>query len=43
MTDKKLDRRSFIAKTGAVGAGAAAASTLAAPAIAQENPRSRGG
>ena len=33
-----MDRRSFIKKTGAVGAGAAAASTLAAPAIAQENP-----
>ena len=34
-----MDRRSFIKKTGAVGAGAAAASTLAAPAIAQENPK----
>ena len=34
-----MDRRSFIKKTGAIGAGAAAASTLAAPAIAQENPQ----
>ncbi len=34
-----LDRRSFIKKSAAVGAGAAAASALAAPAIAQENPK----
>jgi TRAP-type mannitol/chloroaromatic compound transport system substrate-binding protein len=31
-----MDRRSFIKKAGLAGAGAAAASTLAAPAIAQE-------
>ncbi len=34
-----MDRRSFIKKAGGVGLGAAAASTLAAPAIAQENPK----
>ena len=33
-----MDRRSFIKKAGATGAGAAAATTLAAPAIAQESP-----
>ncbi|MCD2174039.1 TRAP transporter substrate-binding protein [Rhizobium sp. C4] len=35
-----MDRRSFIKKAGVAGAGAAAAATtLAAPAIAQENPK----
>jgi TRAP-type mannitol/chloroaromatic compound transport system substrate-binding protein len=35
-----MDRRSFIKKAGVTGAGAAAvATTLAAPAIAQENPK----
>ncbi len=34
-----MDRRSFIRKTGIVGAGAAATTVLAAPAIAQENPK----
>jgi len=34
-----MDRRSFIKKAGATGAGAAAATTLAAPAIAQEMPQ----
>lgn len=34
-----MDRRSFIKKTGAVGAGAAAATALAAPAIAQTMPK----
>ena len=34
-----MDRRSFIKTAGLAGAGAAAASTLAAPAIAQENPK----
>ncbi|QKV20312.1 TRAP transporter substrate-binding protein [Oricola thermophila] len=34
-----MDRRSFIKKTGAVGAGAAAATALAAPAIAQSMPK----
>lgn len=34
-----MDRRSFIKKAGVTGAGAAAASTLAAPAIAQETPK----
>jgi TRAP-type mannitol/chloroaromatic compound transport system substrate-binding protein len=34
-----MDRRSFIRKAGAIGAGAAASSALAAPAIAQENPK----
>jgi TRAP-type mannitol/chloroaromatic compound transport system substrate-binding protein len=34
-----LDRRSFITKAGLAGAGAAAATTLAAPAIAQSNPK----
>ena len=33
-----MDRRSFIRKTGAAGIGAAAATALAAPAIAQSNP-----
>jgi len=34
-----MDRRSFIKKTGAVGAGAAAATALAAPALAQSMPK----
>ncbi|PRD42770.1 ABC transporter substrate-binding protein [Phyllobacterium phragmitis] len=34
-----MDRRSFIRNAGFIGAGAAAASTLAAPAIAQSNPK----
>lgn len=35
-----MDRRSFIRKAGVTGAGAAAvATTLAAPAIAQSNPK----
>jgi TRAP-type mannitol/chloroaromatic compound transport system substrate-binding protein len=34
-----MDRRSFMKKAGVAGAGAAAAATLAAPAIAQENPK----
>jgi len=34
-----MDRRSFIRKTGAAGVGAVAATTLAAPAIAQSNPK----
>ncbi len=34
-----MDRRSFIKKAGFAGAGAAAATTLAAPAIAQESPK----
>ena len=34
-----MDRRSFMKKTGAVGAGAAAATALAAPAIAQSMPK----
>lgn len=34
-----MDRRSFIRKAGFAGAGAAAATTLAAPAIAQSNPK----
>ncbi|WP_026480497.1 TRAP transporter substrate-binding protein [Ahrensia sp. 13_GOM-1096m] len=34
-----MDRRSFIKKAGVTGAGAAVASTLAAPAIAQETPK----
>ncbi|MEM8542206.1 MAG: twin-arginine translocation signal domain-containing protein, partial [Pseudomonadota bacterium] len=34
-----MDRRSFIKKAGVTGAGVAAASTLAAPAIAQEMPQ----
>jgi TRAP-type mannitol/chloroaromatic compound transport system substrate-binding protein len=34
-----LDRRSFITKAGLAGAGAEAATTLAAPAIAQSNPK----
>lgn len=34
-----MDRRSFIKRAGTAGAGAAAASVLAAPAIAQENPK----
>jgi TRAP-type mannitol/chloroaromatic compound transport system substrate-binding protein len=34
-----MDRRSFIKKAGFAGAGAAAAATLAAPAIAQTQPK----
>ena len=34
-----MDRRTFITKAGLAGAGAAAASTLAAPAIAQSSPK----
>ncbi len=34
-----MDRRSFIKKAGATGAGVAASAALAAPAIAQENPK----
>ncbi|SMH53182.1 TRAP transporter substrate-binding protein [Mesorhizobium australicum] len=34
-----MDRRAFITKAGLAGAGAAAASTLAAPAIAQSSPK----
>lgn len=34
-----MDRRSFIKKAGVTGAGAVAASTLAAPAIAQSMPK----
>ncbi|WP_086995299.1 TRAP transporter substrate-binding protein [Rhizobium sullae] len=34
-----MDRRSFIKKAGTAGAGVVAASALAAPAIAQENPK----
>ena len=34
-----MDRRSFIRKAGATGAGAAAVTTLAAPAIAQSAPK----
>ncbi|MGN6585268.1 MAG: TRAP transporter substrate-binding protein [Rhizobiaceae bacterium] len=34
-----MDRRSFFKKAGAAGAGVAAASALAAPAIAQSNPK----
>lgn len=34
-----MDRRSFMKKAGVAGAGAAAATTLAAPAIAQEMPQ----
>lgn len=34
-----MDRRSFIKKAGIAGAGAAAATTLAAPAIAQSMPK----
>ena len=34
-----MDRRTFITKAGLAGAGAAAASTLAAPAIAQSMPK----
>ena len=34
-----MDRRSFITRAGAVGAGAAASVALAAPAIAQDNPK----
>jgi TRAP-type mannitol/chloroaromatic compound transport system substrate-binding protein len=38
--EKFMDRRSFITKAGVAGAGAAAAATtLAAPAIAQGNPK----
>jgi TRAP-type mannitol/chloroaromatic compound transport system substrate-binding protein len=35
----RMDRRSFIKKAGFAGAGAAAATTLAAPAIAQSSPK----
>ena len=39
MTDNsKLDRRRFLTRATIGGASAAAASTLAAPAIAQEQP-----
>lgn len=34
-----MDRRSFIKKAGTTGAGVMAASALAAPAIAQQNPK----
>ena len=34
-----MDRRTFIRQAGTAGVGAAAAATLAAPAIAQENPK----
>jgi len=34
-----MDRRSFISKAGLASAGAVAATTLAAPAIAQSNPK----
>ena len=34
-----MDRRSFFKKAGIAGAGAVAATALAAPAIAQENPK----
>ncbi|MGF0539214.1 TRAP transporter substrate-binding protein [Agrobacterium sp. ES01] len=34
-----MDRRSFIKKAGVASAGAAASTVLAAPAIAQENPK----
>ena len=34
-----MDRRSFIKKAGVASAGAAASAVLAAPAIAQENPK----
>jgi len=34
-----MDRRSFFKKAGAAGVGAAAATTLAAPALAQSNPK----
>jgi len=34
-----MDRRSFFKKAGTTAVGAAAATTLAAPAIAQENPK----
>src|SRR5690606_16514676 len=34
-----MDRRTFFKKAAATSAGAAAVSTLAAPAIAQENPK----
>jgi len=34
-----MDRRAFIRKAGATGVGAAAATALAAPAIAQSNPK----
>lgn len=34
-----MNRRSFFQKAGATGLGAAASATLAAPAIAQENPK----
>lgn len=34
-----MDRRSFIKNAGVAGAGAAASTLLAAPAIAQESPK----
>lgn len=34
-----MDRRSFIRRAGFLGAGAAASATLAAPAVAQSNPK----
>ncbi|MBW8322509.1 MAG: twin-arginine translocation signal domain-containing protein, partial [Rhizobium sp.] len=34
-----MDRRSFIKKAGVAGTGVAASTVLAAPAIAQENPK----
>jgi TRAP-type mannitol/chloroaromatic compound transport system substrate-binding protein len=34
-----MDRRSFIKRAGVLGAGAATSTALAAPAIAQENPK----
>jgi TRAP-type mannitol/chloroaromatic compound transport system substrate-binding protein len=37
--EKAMDRRSFIRKAGAGGVAAAAATALAAPAIAQSNPK----
>jgi len=37
--EKFMDRRSFITKAGVAGVGTAAATALAAPAIAQSNPK----
>lgn len=37
--ERLMDRRSFIKKSAVAGTGAAAATALAAPAIAQENPK----
>jgi TRAP-type mannitol/chloroaromatic compound transport system substrate-binding protein len=34
-----MDRRSFIRRAGVIGAGAASSTVLAAPAVAQENPK----